>query len=125
MSPPDEMHTHLDSMSAQELMHLIAMANTAREAKLADAKDDLVLKLRNHAGAVAATFFQDCADIGLDPKTLQAHEYRALMALKSLSGYDVKYTSKDGSHVWSGRGTPPHWFRNLLAEGYEPEELMV
>jgi DNA-binding protein H-NS len=36
-----------------------------------------------------------------------------------------KYRSKDHSSTWSGRGAEPAWFKQHLAAGGKPEELLI
>ena len=109
-SPPDrlqEIEQLLDTLTAEELRTVRALAGARRRAKLEEAKALLLQEMEGRAKA-----------LGLTMKDVFPN------APGRKRSAPVKYRSSSGQ-TWSGRGQTPTWLRTLETEGHTREEFRV
>jgi len=110
-SPPDrlrEIDQLLDSLTAEELQTVRALAGARRRAKLEEAKALLLREMEGRAKALGLTMKD------VFPSHTPGRK----------RGAPVKYRSSSGQ-TWSGRGQTPTWLRILEAEGHSREDFRV
>src|SRR4051812_4070636 len=106
----------LDRLSAGDLKAIRDAAEEKRQAKLEDAKNDLLEEMRAKAEAVGITLND------LFPQSSSTSGRK----LRSDAGKElpVKYRGPQGE-TWSGRGHPPKWLNALEATGNHRDDFLV
>ena len=119
----DGLIEQLAALDAVQLGRIIAAAEAQRTAKLQEAKDALIARVREEAGALGL----DPADLFARPASGAAQAKKAARSgvRKARSTTLDKYRSPDGQHTWNGRGKPPRWLAELEATGRSREEFRL
>jgi DNA-binding protein H-NS len=100
--------TEIQNKSSEELLAIIAEAQTHLEA----------LK-RSKYKAVIAQIKELAASIGV---TLEIHEAGKATSAK----IPAKYRNPDNhSQTWTGRGLAPKWLKALIAAGHDKNEFLI
>jgi DNA-binding protein H-NS len=123
-SAADEIIHQLATLDAVQLGRIIAAAEEQRAAKLQQARDALIARVRGEASALGF----DPADLFARPAPAPGQARKAIKsggARKAQSPAADKYRSPDGKHIWSGRGKTPAWLLELEATGRTREEFRI
>jgi DNA-binding protein H-NS len=119
----DEIIRQLAMLDAIQLGRIVAAAEEQRAVKLQQAREALIARVREEAGA-----------LGFDPADLFARSTPAPPQQKKTSKSGMrkahaaipdKYRSPDGQHTWSGRGKIPGWLAELETSGRNREEFRI
>jgi DNA-binding protein H-NS len=113
----------LATLDAIQLERVITAAEKQRTAKLQEARDALIARVREEAGALGF----DPAELFARPAPAPAQSKKAARGgmRKAHSPAPDKYRSPDGQHAWSGRGKTPAWLAELEASGRKREEFRI
>ena len=100
--------TDIQNKSKEELMALIAEAQTQLEA----------IK-RNHHKEVIAKIKELAASIGV---TVDIHETSKATSAK----IPAKFSNPDNPlQTWTGRGMAPKWLKDLVEKGHNKDEFLI
>ena len=106
----------LDRMQLEELIAIIEAAQSRRRLKETEAKEILLAEFRERA-----------AKMGMSLETLfPRYPEQTTRRHRSDAGQPLvpKFRSPNGE-TWSGRGIPPRWMSELLAQGRNKDEFRI
>jgi DNA-binding protein H-NS len=109
------MSTDLSGMSIEELQQLIANAEDTIKKIQREKRSEVVRQMRHLASTIGVA-------IDIVPESRSGS--------RRASGPRPKTPPKfqnpaDASQTWTGRGPKPKWFKEALARGKNPDELLI
>ena len=103
------MSVNLSNMSIDQLQDLVKDAEAAIRKKQREQRSEVIQQMRQ----LASTIGVSVEITGTGPKkkkTKSAPKYR---------------NPKNTGQTWTGRGPQPKWFKEALASGKKPEDLLI
>ncbi len=104
------MDTDLNQLSENELKNMIADAERALRAKEDSKRKEVIAQIKQLAASIDATV------------EIRDGRRTARRGMKVPPKYQDPH---DPSRQWSGRGMQPAWVRDLIAQGFSLEDLVI
>lgn len=98
----------------EQIKELEEMAEKARVQELQEVIEEIKDKIKRY-GIKAK-------DLGFSAESVKKNMDKKD---KPKTSAPLKYRSPDGKHEWTGRGTKPKWFKDLLASGMHETDLLI
>lgn len=107
----------LDSLSVEQLSHLISVAETARHAKKTAARQQFISEIRTKADALGIPLTDLLSAV-------QGGEQSPKQNSTNGRKLPTKYRGPNGEE-WTGQGKTPRWLVTLEAQGRAREQFRV
>ena len=102
------MTTNISNLSIEELNQLISDAQGMIKKKQREMRADVVQQMRQLASSVGVSF--ELVNEAKAGKSKTPPKYRS---------------PTDASQTWTGRGPRPKWYREAIAAGKKPSDLLI